>query len=85
MFYTYVLQSQKDKKIYIGYTEDLKQRLLQHNSGLVKATKNRRLLKLIYFECCVNKEDAIKREKSLKTGFGKSYLKRRLKNYWGIV
>lgn len=78
MYYTYVLQSIKNKKIYIGFTEDLKKRIERHNKGLVASTKNRRPFKLIYYEACIHKEDAITREKSLKTGFGRSYLKRRL-------
>jgi len=77
-YYTYVLKSLKDSKLYIGFTDNLKERLKQHKNGLVRATKNRRPLMLIYFEACLNKEDAIKREKQLKTGFGRAYLKRRI-------
>lgn len=78
MFYAYVLKSAKDNKLYIGWTNDLKERLNKHNAGLVPSTSNRTPLKLIYYEACLVKEDAIKREKSLKTGFGRAYLKRRL-------
>jgi putative endonuclease len=78
MFYTYVLRSLKDNKLYIGWTNDLRQRFQKHQNGLVTATKDRRPLKLIYYEACLKKEDAIAREKSLKTGFGRSYIKRRL-------
>jgi putative endonuclease len=77
-YFTYVLKSEKDKKLYIGYTNNLKNRLIKHNNGLVDATKNRRPLKLIYFECCLNKQKAIEREKALKTGFGRNYLKNRI-------
>ena len=79
MFYTYVLKSPKDKKLYIGFSENLKQRILEHNKGLVQATKNRRPLELIYYEACLNKQVAIKREKYFKTGFGRRFLKNRLK------
>ncbi len=48
MYYTYVLQSKKDGKFYVGFTEDLKQRFELHNKGRVDSTKNRRPLKLIY-------------------------------------
>ncbi|MFA7315091.1 MAG: GIY-YIG nuclease family protein [Candidatus Magasanikbacteria bacterium] len=86
MFYTYVLQSIKDDQLYIGWTTDLKSRFHKHNNGLVKATKSRRPLKLIYYEACINKEDAIQREKALKTGYGRAYLKRRLTNiHSGLV
>ena len=78
-YYTYVLLSEKDKKIYVGWTNNLKHRLKRHYNGLVKATKDRRPLKLIYYEACLDKELAIQREKQLKSGFGRAYLKRRLK------
>ncbi len=79
MFYTYVLQSLKDGEIYIGWTVDLKNRLQEHNNAKVEATQYRIPLKLIYFEACLDKSLAIAREKQLKTGFGRAYLKRRLK------
>jgi len=80
-FYTYVLLSQKDKKFYTGFTKDINNRIKKHNNGLVESTKNRRPLKLIYCEACLNKEDAIHREKYLKTTYGRRYIKNRLKNY----
>ncbi len=81
-YYTYVLQSEFDLKLYTGYTKNLKQRFEQHNKGLVNSTKNRRPLKLIYFEACVCQEDALKREKYLKTYYGKMFLHKRLKSYF---
>ena len=78
MFYTYVLRSKKDGWLYIGWSIDLRHRLEQHNNGLVKATKYRLPMELIYYEACMNEENAIAREKQLKTGFGRAYLKRRL-------
>jgi len=80
MFYVYVLLG-NDNKFYTGYTENLKQRVEQHNKGNVKSTKNRTPLKLIYYEACIDDQDALKREKYLKTTWGKRYLKKRLKNY----
>lgn len=81
MFYTYVLRSDKDKKLYTGYTNNLKLRFEQHYKGLVGSTKNRRPLKLIYYEACLNQQDATHREKYLKTYLGKMFLKNRLKSY----
>lgn len=78
MYYVYVLKSLKDGKLYIGHSNNLIKRFEKHNKGLVKATKNRRPWKLLYYEACNVLEDTIKREKSLKTGFGRAYLKRRL-------
>ena len=79
--YVYILQSQKDEKFYAGYTKNIQKRIEEHNSGKVRSTKERRPFKLIYWEGCVNQQDAIKREKYLKTAWGKRYLKGRLKNY----
>ena len=63
MYYVYVLQSLKDKNYYIGYTNDLKNRIKQHNNGKVKSTKYRTPFKLIYYEASRNRYDALKREK----------------------
>jgi len=76
--YTYVLLSIKDDKHYIGWTDNLKRRFNDHQKGRVDATKNRRPLKLIYYEACLNEKTAIKREKYFKTGFGRRFLKERL-------
>lgn len=80
-YYTYVLKSLADGKMYTGYTKDLKLRLEQHNKGKVYSTKNRRPLKMIYFEGCLNQQDATHREKYLKTYLGKMFLKNQLKSY----
>jgi putative endonuclease len=73
------LQSGRDKNFYIGVTANLVLRINQHNSGTVQSTKSRIPLKLIYYEACLSKGDAFRREKYLKTGMGKRYLKNRLK------
>jgi putative endonuclease len=80
-YYTYVLISTIDGNFYVGYTKDLKNRIADHNDGKVKSTKNRRPLKIVYCEASLNKDDAIHREKYLKTSYGKRYIKNRLKNY----
>lgn len=82
LYYTYVLRSGKDGNLYIGYTNNLKLRFEQHKKGLVDSTKNRRPLKLIYCEICTERNDATKREKHLKTHYGKMFLKNRLKSYF---
>ena len=81
MYYTYILQSAKDKQFYTGFTKDLKLRFEQHNKGMIESTKNRRPFGLIYFEACLDQNDAAKREKYLKTYHGKMFQKRRLKSY----
>ena len=80
-YYVYVLKSKNDQNYYTGYTEDLKRRLDDHNKGLVNSTKNRMPLDLVYFEGCLNQHDATKREKYLKTTYGKRYIKNRIKKY----
>jgi putative endonuclease len=80
-YYTYVLRSKKDSKKYIGYASNLDQRLKSHEAGLVSSTKHRRPLELIYYECCRSKEDALRREKYLKTRYGFMFLGNRLKSY----
>jgi putative endonuclease len=81
MYYTYILESLKDSKFYTGFTKDLKLRFEQHEKGLVNSTKDRRPLRLIYYEACLNQEDATKRERYLKTYNGRSFLRKRLKSY----
>ncbi|MCL5433084.1 MAG: GIY-YIG nuclease family protein [Patescibacteria group bacterium] len=78
MFYTYVLKSEKDGKLYTGFTYDLKKRLEIHRKGKNLATKDRLPLKLIYYEACLNEKKAIKREKYFKTGFGRRFLNNRI-------
>jgi putative endonuclease len=78
-FYTYVLKSEKTGTFYTGATSNLKKRLEEHNKGKVYYTRNKTPVKLIYCEACLNKEDAYRRERYLKTGMGKRYLKNRLK------
>jgi len=67
-YYTYILKSEKDGNNYAGYTQDLKLRFEQHQKGLVTSTKDRRPLKLIYYEACLTQKDALKREKYLPCG-----------------
>ena len=81
MYYIYVLQSEKDNNFYVGYTANLKERLKLHNDGKIKSTKGRRPFKLIYYEACLEQKDALKREKYLKSNYGKRYIKSRLKGY----
>jgi len=80
-YFVYILKSEMDGKNYAGYTKNLKLRFEQHQKGEVTSTKHRRPLNLIYFEACLSKEDALKREKYFKTHYGKMYLKNRLVNW----
>jgi putative endonuclease len=81
VYYTYVLQSKKDDRYYVGFTKDLKLRFNRHSEGKVESTRDRRPLHLIYYEACINQEDATNREKYLKSYHGRMFLKNRLKSY----
>ena len=79
-YYIYILLSLNDKGLYIGFTENLKTRLIQHAKGKVPSTKIRRPFKLIHYEYFVNVKDAKAREVFLKSGYGRKQLKEFLKN-----
>lgn len=81
MYYTYVLHSMKDMDFYTGYTKDPELRFEQHKKGLVESTKDRRPLKLIYYEACLKQKDVVQRERYLKSYHGKMFLRKRLKSY----
>ena len=84
MFYNvYILQSQKDKSLYIGYTSDLKKRFKKHNAGENLATKPFRPYNLIFYEAFLNRIDAKNREEYLKGGYGRKTIKSMLKRYLG--
>ena len=76
----YILLSLKDNQLYIGLTTNLKQRLTNHFHGNSKSTSSRRPFKLIYCEYFLSKHDAYRREKYLKTTFGKKMIKFLLKD-----
>lgn len=70
MFYVYVLKSKSDNKLYVGYTGDLRKRISEHNDGLVRSTKSRAPLTLVYYEAYASEKDAKQREKMLKSFSG---------------
>jgi len=80
-YYTYVLLSLKDGMFYTGYTRSLQERFRLHSAGIVPSTQDRRPLRLIYYEACGSRQDALAREKYLKSGMGKRYIRNRLKIY----
>ncbi len=81
MWYFYILLSEKDKKLYYGSTNDLKNRITLHNSGLVVSTKHRRPLKLVYYEAYLEESTARKREHTVKSSRGsRTALLKRINN-----
>ena len=81
MFYVYVLRSESDSGFYIGFSTDLKRRLSEHIRGASFATKSRGPWKLIYYEAYTEREDAEGREKFLKSGAGRRFLRAQLRHY----
>lgn len=82
MYYVYVLKSEKDRKLYIGYTINLRKRLKEHEYGENISTKHRRPFTLIFYEAYLCKDDASRRERYFKTTKGKVTLKQMLKTYF---
>ncbi|MBI3589733.1 MAG: GIY-YIG nuclease family protein [Candidatus Liptonbacteria bacterium] len=82
LFYVYVLESMRDDNRYIGFTNNLKKRLEEHQSGKSQSTKSRLPMKLIYFEACTNENDAKRREHYFKTTGGRRFLAKRLISYY---
>lgn len=66
MFYVYILKSKKDNNFYIGSTNDLRKRFIEHNSGKCFSTKSRKPFEIIYYEAYKVEKDARKRESNLK-------------------
>jgi len=85
MYYVYVIRSRKDKQFYTGFTRDLQDRIQEHNTGRVASTKERGPFELIYYEACLSEQDALAREKYLKSGMGKRYLRNRLKRFLSLT
>jgi putative endonuclease len=81
VFYVYVLRSESDCGFYIGFSTNLRARLRQHQDGESFATKSRGRWKLIYYEAYTEREDAEGREKFLKSGAGRRFLRAQLRNY----
>lgn len=79
MYYVYILKSQKDCSLYIGYTTDLKKRFKEHNDGLSTSTKYKRPYRLIFYEAFTDRIDAKHREIYLKSGWGFRSIKKLLK------
>lgn len=81
MYYTYVLHSEKDGKFYTGYTGDLKQRFEQHSTKVWWIQRETDDHWLICYEACIFREDALRRERVLKSYQGKMFIRNRLKSY----
>ena len=81
MFYVYILEFHSDRSWYIGYSDNLKQRLQRHRNGEVISTKLRGAFHVMYYEGYRNKKDALGREQFLKSGNGRQLIKKQLRHY----
>lgn len=81
MYFVYLLQSQKDFQWYIGFTENIVQRLASHNAGKNISTFKRRPWRIIYYEAYLNKFDVLGRERFLKSGSGYRFLRKQLSHF----
>lgn len=82
MYYVYILQSQSDGSLYIGFTPDLKARVIKHNKRQVVSTKDKVPLQLIYYEAYLERKDATGREIFLKSGSGWRFIKKQLNHHF---
>ena len=80
MYYVYVLLSRKDNHMYIGFSADMEKRLRAHNAGKVRSTKSRRPFVLVYFENYSFESEALNREKYLKSGIGREFIKDKIRS-----
>jgi putative endonuclease len=78
MYYVYVLQSLKDRNLYIGMTSNLEERIKRHNAGQEQSTKSRIPFKLLHSEVFGTRTEARDREKYFKSGFGREIIKKLL-------
>ena len=79
MYTIYGIRSKVDGRIYVGFTEDIERRIKEHNSGKTTSTKGYRPWELIYYENCEERLEARNREKYLKSGIGKEFIKTKIR------
>jgi putative endonuclease len=77
-YYVYIIKSDKTGKTYTGFTENLNERINQHNAGISKYTKDKGPWQLIWFAAFNDKEKALTFEKYLKSGSGYAFARKRL-------
>ena len=80
MYYVYAIVAKNKDRIYVGLTKNLQSRIKEHNSGKTKSTKYYRPWSLLYVENLNSRLEARLREKKLKSGAGKEFLREILKN-----
>ncbi len=84
MYHVYVLQSESDAGLYIGFSTDLRQRLVHHEAGDSQATRHRRPWLLVYYEAYRERQDAEGRERFLKSGAGRRHLAKQCTHWFKV-
>ena len=75
MFYVYAISSLNHNYIYVGMTENIKNRIKRHNDGRERTTRFYSPFELIFSEVCKTRQEARIREKYWKSGVGKEKLR----------
>jgi len=83
--YVYVIRSEKDGRFYVGMSENIDRRLKEHNSGKTRSTQFYKPWELFFFEEFENRLTARKREKYLKSGYGKTWIKEKYKREFNMI
>lgn len=83
--YVYVMRNDSSGQLYTGCTGNLRKRFKEHINGESAYTNSRGPYSLVYYEACINTKDAFAREKYLKSGMGKKYIKNRIKRFLGVT
>jgi putative endonuclease len=84
MYYVFLLQSESDHGLYIGYSANLRRRLAEHRAGMAMATSYRGPWRLIYYEAYVEQADALGREEFLKSGAGRRHLAKQCRHWFSL-
>jgi putative endonuclease len=79
-YYVYIIYSASKDRYYIGHTQELDQRVIQHNTGRTPSTKYGRPWILVYKEGCINKSEASIRELEIKSKKSRIYIEKLIKN-----
>ncbi len=74
MYTVYIIYSRKLDRYYVGYTGNISERILQHNSGISDYTSKASDWELKYNESCQTRPEAMKREKEIKNKKSRKYI-----------
>ena len=82
LFFTYIIESELNGRWYIGYSENVLNRIVQHNTGRNKSTKNKGPWKLIFERGFESRLEANRFELKLKSLKNKNYIRREFADWF---